>query len=70
MHFVPLIDVGVSVNDKIAIDAGKELGVFMRSPNNPNDYYFAEVWPGQVHFVDYHHPRASEFWKGQLKRLY
>jgi lysosomal alpha-glucosidase len=25
-----------------------------------------EVWPGQVHFVDFHHPNAFSFWKQQL----
>jgi len=24
--------------------------------------YYAEVWPGGVHFVDFLHPNATEYW--------
>jgi len=30
----------------------------------------AKVWPGLVHFVDYLHPNATDFWESQLDRLY
>jgi len=34
IHFVPLIDVGVSVNDRVAMDSGKELNVFLKKDGN------------------------------------
>ena len=70
IHFVPLLDVGVSVNDKNAMEMGKRLDVFFRDYRNPKVYYEAEVWPGRVHFVDFLHPNAITFWKMQMKRLY
>ncbi len=70
LHWIPLIDVGVSLLDKESIDEGKKQDVFLKSVHNPKEYYVGEVWPGQVHFVDYLHPNASAFWKKQLNRLY
>ena len=34
IHFVPLIDAGVSIYDKTAMDMGKKLDVFLRNPKN------------------------------------
>ena len=70
VRFVPLIDVGVCVRDSNAMQMGKELDVFLKQPRGSREDYVGEVWPGQVHFVDYHHPNAFTFWKQQLKRLY
>lgn len=36
LHFVPLLDVGVSINDLEAISRGKELNVFFKNPKNQN----------------------------------
>jgi alpha-glucosidase (family GH31 glycosyl hydrolase) len=41
LHFVPLLDVGVSVHDADAMKNGKELNVFFRDPRYNNDYYKA-----------------------------
>lgn len=63
LHFVPLIDVGVSIADSIAMNKGKEMNVYLKYENkNPENLYKAKVWPGMVHFVDYLHPNASDFW--------
>lgn len=67
---MPLLDVGVSVNDVEAISRGKEMNVFFKNPRNQAEYYTGEVWPGVVHFVDYLHPNATTFWKEQLHRLH
>ena len=79
LHYIPLIDVGVSTADQVAMNKGKEMNVFLkdsaegqkyntqRKPGNP---YLAKVWPGLVHFVDYLHPNSSLFWESQLDRLY
>ena len=70
VHFVPLLDVGISINDKIAMNFGKSSQAFLKHPNKTAIDYEAEVWPGRVHFTDYLHPNGSVFWKNQLKRLY
>jgi len=70
VSFVPLIDVGVAIGDSVARELGKEMNVFLRHPKQSTELYVGEVWPGQVHFVDYLHPNATSFWKSQLKRLY
>lgn len=36
LHFVPLIDVGVSINDYIAINKGKSDNVFLKDVRNKN----------------------------------
>ena len=28
------------------------------------------VWPGDVHFVDYLHANSTKYWMSQLDRLY
>lgn len=29
-----------------------------------------QVWPGQLHFVDYWHPMAEKYWTEQLSQFY
>lgn len=70
IHYIPLIDAGVSIEDKIAMDLGNKLQVFIKSLNAQSLNYIGAVWPGKVHFVDYLHPNSSYFWKSQLERLY
>ena len=52
------------------MEKGKASDVFLKSPSLHNSNYVASVWPGKVHFVDYLHPNASEYWESQLDRLY
>ncbi len=59
LHWIPLIDVGVSLMDRESIDLGKRMDVFLRDVHHPDQYYVGEVWPGRVHFVDYLHPNSS-----------
>lgn len=33
LHYVPLIDVGVSIADQIAMDKGKQMNVYFKSPS-------------------------------------
>ena len=70
VHYIPLIDVGVSLADRVAIDAGNKYKTFFKSMRNPKQNYIGAVWPGKVHFVDYLHPNASNYWQTQLDRLY
>lgn len=69
VRFVPLIDAGVCLRDNEGIKMGNDMNVFLHQPHGEG-IYTAEVWPGQVHFVDFHHPNASNFWKRNLDRLY
>ena len=66
IHYIPLIDAGVSIADKIAINEGNNYHVFFKSIQNSKDNYLAAVWPGKVHFVDFLHPNASKYWHSQL----
>ena len=59
IHFIPLLDVGVSIYDERAMSLGKNMDVFLRDPYNPDEYYEGVVWPGQVHFVDFLHSNGS-----------
>ena len=70
VHFIPLLDAGVCIHDEVAMKLGKELDVFLKSPHSSTTNYLAEVWPGQVHFVDFLHPNAFTFWKEMMLRLY
>lgn len=58
MHFVPLIDVAIAVDDDEAAGIGKHLDVFLKENIN-EDLYTGEVWPGKVYYIDYLHPNAS-----------
>lgn len=66
IHYIPLIDAGVSIADQVAISAGNKANVFFKSVRNPNENYIGAVWPGKVHFVDFLHPNASTYWRDQL----
>jgi alpha-glucosidase (family GH31 glycosyl hydrolase) len=68
IHYIPLIDVGVSVQDATAITQGTAQGVFLKTRSGSP--YIAKVWPGNVHFVDFLHPNSSRFWCSQLERLF
>ena len=70
IHYVPLIDAGISVMDDVAMREGKASKVFLKAYKNPQQPYMGAVWPGKVHFVDYLHPNASRYWHSQLDRLY
>ncbi len=66
IHYIPLIDAGVAIADKTAVDLGNSMGVFIKSVQSSKQNYIGAVWPGKVHFVDYLHPNASSFWRSQL----
>ena len=68
LHYIPLIDVGVSLEDNKAVQAGKDMNIFLKSHFGTT--YEGFVWPGKVHYVDYLHPNASVYWQSQLDRLY
>jgi alpha-glucosidase (family GH31 glycosyl hydrolase) len=70
IHYIPLIDVGVSLSDEIAITDGLKRDVFLKNITKVTQPYVGRVWPGSVHYVDFLHPNASDYWCSQLDRLY
>lgn len=67
VRYVPLIDAGVSLKTRSAMEKGRQMNVF--SKENGRDYV-GRVWPGEVHFVDFLHPNSTEYWVSMLKILY
>ena len=75
--FVPIVDPGILAvdpswewaQDYDAFVSGIEMDVFVKDLTG--DYpYLGQVWPGPVHFPDWFHPNATEFWTNQLKNWY
>lgn len=62
IHYIPLIDAGVSVMDKVATNLGSKMNTFLKAYRNPKQEYIGAVWPGKVHFVDFLHPNATSYW--------
>jgi Glycosyl hydrolases family 31 len=60
-RFVPILDPGIKLEPGYApYDDGVAAGVFVRDVTGAP--YIGEVWPGAVHFVDFMHPRALDYW--------
>lgn len=39
VSFIPLMDVGVSTKDSIAMQVGTDLDIYLRNPKRMNEYY-------------------------------
>ena len=59
VHYVPLIDAGISVDSVDIYKKGNDKNVYMKL-NGKN--YLGRVWPGHTSFVDFLHPNASSYW--------
>ena len=77
MHFVPIIDAGISI--KTAGDTanwyeiGKKRNVFIKSCRNPDLFggsIVGSVWPKHAVFVDFFNPNATDYWKEGLNHLH
>ncbi|GMH84394.1 hypothetical protein TL16_g09911 [Triparma laevis f. inornata] len=72
--FVPIVDPGILAvdpswdwaQDYDAYHSGISMDVFVKDFTNEKPY-MGQVWPGPVHFPDWFHPNATEFWTTQLK---
>ncbi|GMH45019.1 hypothetical protein BSKO_12976 [Bryopsis sp. KO-2023] len=64
--WVPIVDPGIKIDRGYpAYDNGLKTDVFLKdSTGKP---YIGVVWPGNLHFVDYWHPDAQEYWTNQLR---
>ena len=73
MHYIPIIDPGVSGNEPRGTyppyDMGAEINVFVR--NSSDQPFVGRVWnPVNTVWPDFTHPRAAEYWGALFKGLY
>lgn len=68
VHWVPIIDAGIGINSPFA-RIGNEMGIFIKSGKFPGRNLLGRVWPGDVHFVDFNHPKAIEYWTRGLNNI-
>ena len=62
--FVPIIDMGISLNSKYA-KLGNSLDIFIKS-NYTKENLIGKVWPGKTVFPDFFNPKINKFWKKGL----
>ena len=67
-HYIPIIDAGITTSGS-AYEKGIEMGVFVKEAGT-GEPVKGQVWPGETAFVDFFHPNATEYWVGNLERLY
>jgi len=77
MHFVPIIDAGISMESDAQgtnwFNKGQEMGIFIKSMKNPdihNGTLIGHVWPNHTAFVDFLHPNSTDYWGQGLGYLY
>ena len=72
-RFVPILDPAVSASEPRGsyppYDEGIEMDIFIR--NEDGSHFIGKVWnPETSIFPDFTHPRASQYWTRQMKRLH
>ena len=67
VHWIPLIDAGIAINQLEAYKKGNDMDVFIKQGGNN---YIGAVWPGKTAFVDFLHPNASQYWESMFNDLY
>jgi len=69
MHYVPIIDPGVTNNQPAGTyppyDMGLEMDIFIR--NSSDQPFVGDVWVPDSVWPDFTHPRALEYWHKNLK---
>ncbi|CAD8201365.1 unnamed protein product [Paramecium octaurelia] len=61
VHWVPIVDPGIAVDS----DCGRDLvksGAYIKSNRQTKTPYVGVVWPEEVYFTDFNHPKAYELW--------
>lgn len=51
-----------------AFDRGVQDGVFLKFPNGT--LFQGVVWPGPTVFPDWFHPKAAQYWTGEMQRFF
>ncbi|KAA0195144.1 hypothetical protein HAZT_HAZT008012 [Hyalella azteca] len=73
MHYVPIIDPGISASDAPGsyppYDEGTKMGIFIRNASGQD--FKGRVWSrGDTVWPDFSHPRALYYWARQLVRFH
>lgn len=72
MRFIPIVDPGVPVAILnpwySAYNEGLEQDLFIKDITG--EPYIGQVWPGPVHFPDFMHPAAQDYWTRQLTKFH
>lgn len=67
--FMMILDPGIKIDEGyLPYVRGKELDVFVKMENGEN--YLGQVWPGAVHFPDFLHPNAKQWWAKEIDDFY
>ena len=61
VHWVPIIDAGIGINYKDAINELNSKNAAIQS-SKYNASMRGCVWPGEVNFPDFNHPNVTQFW--------
>lgn len=67
-RIVPILDPGIKIEENYGpFIRGSEQEIFIRNPRGLDDkFYVGEVWPGNVHFIDFMNNKSINYWKSEL----
>jgi alpha-glucosidase len=70
-RIVPILDPGIKIDEEYGTYArGLSRGIFVKNPPKVarygGKYFVGQVWPGNVHFIDFTHENASKFLSEEL----
>lgn len=73
MHWVPIVDAGVSAGEPAGTynpwDDGVKMDTFVKDING--NIYIAKVWnPVSTAFPDFTHPNSTAYWTKQLREYH
>lgn len=67
--FMMIVDPGIKIDDTYSpYVRGLDLDVFVRKEDG--DLYLGQVWPGAVHYPDFLHPNAKQWWAKEIADFY
>lgn len=67
--FTMIVDPGIKVEDSYPpYVRGKELDIFLKTESG--EEYLGQVWPGAVHYPDFLHPKAKQWWTKEISEFY
>lgn len=71
MKTVVILDYGIGTkcNDSYPLIAGKSLGIFIKDPNDSSGYFTGRDLSGDIYYIDFTHPNASDYWSSMLVYL-
>ena len=73
-RIVPILDPGIKIEDGYGpYERGLNYCAFIRNPYwvpGKEEFYVGEVWPGNVHFIDFTNPNTSNYWKSELNSFF